>query len=278
MGKHSLPYWPDIWPDELELDLGKFIGGLSGGGYRAGTATARGELLRQPRLRLADPRNFRRPVSFGMRFFVASVAKPMKGQVTQYVKYLAKQRGANEMLFFDADPNNRSVDGLKLAQEWEKDGKAYGLYYAPNDGDVLSPHSRAFARGTMRRMEMHLFRKAGVPGTKLQWFGIVHRQGNRAREKSAHVHIVIRGKDSRGQEVRFSNETIAKAFTEMAARQAEDMLGPMTLVERQNLRLQLREQARIRKEEKLEKLMRMEARADERIEMEEGIENGMERG
>ena len=119
------------------------------------------------------------------------------------------------------DAGHDRADGRTFLERTEGDRHQFRFIVSPEDGaayDDLKP----FVRRLMERMEQDL-------DTKLDWVAVDHY--NTAHP---HTHIVLRGKDDRGDDLIIAREYIAHGMRERAAEIVSLDLGPRTDREIQN--------------------------------------------
>ncbi|WP_192180385.1 relaxase/mobilization nuclease RlxS [Mesorhizobium amorphae] len=107
------------------------------------------------------------------------------------------------------------VDGKAFIDRADGDRHQFRFIVAPEDGieyDDLKP----FARRLMAQMEEDL-------GTKLDWVAVDHFNTGHP-----HTHIIVRGKDDRGDNLVIAPEYIASGLRERAAELVSLDLGPRT--------------------------------------------------
>ncbi len=119
------------------------------------------------------------------------------------------------------DAGHDGADGRTFLERSEGDRHQFRFIVSPEDGaayDDLKP----FVRRLMERMEQDL-------DTKLDWVAVDHY--NTAHP---HTHIVLRGKDDKGDDLIIAREYIAHGMRERAAEIVSLDLGPRTDREIQN--------------------------------------------
>lgn len=130
------------------------------------------------------------------------------------------------------------ADGKAFIDAAEGDRHQFRFIVAPEDGaeyDELRP----FVRRLMTQMEEDL-------GTRLDWVAVDHYNTGHP-----HSHIVLRGKDDRGQDLVIAREYITKGLRERAAELVTLDLGPRSDLEIEN---------RLRNEVEQERLTRIDRR------------------
>lgn len=132
-------------------------------------------------------------------------------------------------------------DGLSaadVAQASSGDRRTFEVVVNPYDGRELV--SKEFIRSYMREVEKST-------GTRLAWFAVIHKADTPATKDNLHAHIIIRGKDLYGKEVRFAREFVQAGFRTIAEDMATSRQGPMTEREMARAR-EIRERNRERDE------------------------------
>jgi type IV secretory pathway VirD2 relaxase len=113
------------------------------------------------------------------------------------------------------------IDGKAFIERSTGDRHQFRFIVAPEDGaeyDDLRP----FVRRLMTQMEEDL-------GTRLEWVAVDHYNTGHP-----HSHIILRGKDNRGQDLVIAREYITKGLRERAAELVTLDLGPRSDLEIEN--------------------------------------------
>jgi len=113
------------------------------------------------------------------------------------------------------------IDGKAFIERSTGDRHQFRFIVAPEDGaeyDDLRP----FVRRLMTQMEEDL-------GTRLEWVAVDHYNTGHP-----HSHIILRGKDDRGQDLVIAREYITKGLRERAAELVTLDLGPRSDLEIEN--------------------------------------------
>ena len=113
------------------------------------------------------------------------------------------------------------ADGKAFLERADGDRHQFRFIVAPEDGaeyDDLKP----FVRRLMTQMEEDL-------GTKLEWVAVDHYNTGHP-----HSHIILRGKDDRGQDLVIAREYITQGLRERAAELVTLDLGPRSDLEIEN--------------------------------------------
>lgn len=114
------------------------------------------------------------------------------------------------------DAVSEEVDLAERLGQWQESGDRhmFRIILSPEDADRLE--LEAYTREYVRQLEKGL-------GTKLEWAAVEHDNTDHP-----HVHIVLRGKDGRGQDLVLSKDTIKIGLRAVAQDLATDELGLRT--------------------------------------------------
>jgi type IV secretory pathway VirD2 relaxase len=114
------------------------------------------------------------------------------------------------------DAASEEVDLAERLGQWQESGDRhmFRIILSPEDADRLDLET--YTREYIRRLEKGL-------GTKLEWAAVEH-----ANTDHPHVHIVLRGKDERGQDLVLSKDTIKTGLRTVAQDLATEELGLRT--------------------------------------------------
>ena len=110
------------------------------------------------------------------------------------------------------------ADGAAFVERGSDDRHQFRFIVSAEDGDQY-PDLKPFVRRLMTQMEDDL-------GTKLDWVAADHRDTGHP-----HSHIMLRGKDDRGENLIIAREYIAHGFRERASAIVSLDLGPRTDLE-----------------------------------------------
>ncbi|MEG3153654.1 relaxase/mobilization nuclease RlxS [Sphingomonas sp. RB1R13] len=110
------------------------------------------------------------------------------------------------------------ADGAAFVERGSGDRHQFRFIVSAEDGDEY-PDLKPFVRRLMTQMEEDL-------GTKLDWVAADHRDTGHP-----HSHIMLRGKDDRGENLIIAHEYIAHGFRERACALVSLDLGPRTDLE-----------------------------------------------
>lgn len=113
------------------------------------------------------------------------------------------------------------IDGKAFIERSTGDRHQFRFIVAPEDG-VEYDDLRPFVRRLMTQMEEDL-------GTRLEWVAVDHYNTGHP-----HSHIILRGKDDRGQDLVIAREYITKGLRERAAELVTLDLGPRSDLEIEN--------------------------------------------
>jgi len=113
------------------------------------------------------------------------------------------------------------ADGKAFIERSTGDRHQFRFIVAPEDG-VAYDDLRPFVRRLMTQMEEDL-------GTRLEWVAVDHYNTGHP-----HSHIILRGKDDRGQDLVIAREYITKGLRERAAELVTLDLGPRSDLEIEN--------------------------------------------
>lgn len=172
-------------------------------------------------------------------------ARGLKGAAL-HLRYIQRdgvtREGAPGTLY---DRSGEGVDDKAFLERGEGDRHQFRFIVSPEDGtdyEDLKP----FVRRLMARMEVDL-------GTQLDWVAVDHHNTGHP-----HSHIVVRGKDDRGQDLVIAREYISHGMRERASELVTLDLGPKTDLDIED---QLRRQV---EQERLTDLDRMLRRQQDR--------------
>ena len=151
------------------------------------------------------------------------------GKVAANAKYLARKdaldhdvdAGHERYLAREGPFFSERTDGItatQVADACAHDRRQFRLIISPNDGERLD--MKPFVREYMARVER-------ATGTRLAWSAVIHKAETVAHECNRHAHIVIRGTDLYGREVRFNRAFVKEGFRAVAEDLATEKLGPM---------------------------------------------------
>lgn len=110
------------------------------------------------------------------------------------------------------------IDGKAFVERSARDRHQFRFIVSPEDGDQYHD-LKPFVRRLMRQMEEDL-------GTRLDWVAVDHFNTGHP-----HSHVVLRGKDDRGENLVIAREYISHGLRERASRIVTLDLGPRTDLE-----------------------------------------------
>lgn len=136
------------------------------------------------------------------------------GAVIAHLRYLQRDgvtREGDRGELYDASRNR--ADGKAFAETGTEDRHQFRFIVAPEDSSELAD-LKPFVRDLMRQMETDL-------GTRLDWVAADHFNTG-----YPHSHIVVRGKDDRGQDLVIARDYIAHGMRTRASELVTRELGP----------------------------------------------------
>ncbi|HVQ66222.1 MAG TPA: DUF3363 domain-containing protein, partial [Bradyrhizobium sp.] len=136
------------------------------------------------------------------------------GAVIAHLRYVQRDgvtREGDRGELYDASGNR--ADGKAFAETGREDRHQFRFIVAPEDSSELAD-LKPFVRDLMRQMESDL-------GTKLDWVAADHFNTG-----YPHSHIVVRGKDDRGQDLVIARDYIAHGMRTRASELVTRELGP----------------------------------------------------
>lgn len=111
------------------------------------------------------------------------------------------------------DLQNDSIDGMSFLSNSEEDRHQFRIIVSPEHGNELSS-LKDYTRDLMRGVESDL-------DTKLDWIAVDHFNTGHP-----HTHIVLRGRDDRGQDLIIARDYIRHGFRQRAELNLMRELGP----------------------------------------------------
>jgi type IV secretory pathway VirD2 relaxase len=186
-------------------------------------------------------REFHWPANYQQRCAVRVTYSPNKtaGQWKAHGRYLARETATQDLQsekpnqkFAAFDAKQAGIDIARCLNTWQREGdqRFFKLIVSPEFGERMDLASHT--RDLLSRMERDL-------GTALEWAAVVHYNTDHP-----HVHIVLRGRDGRGQPVRLPREFIKSRIRNHAQELATKQLGYRT--ERDAIEGQRREISQLR--------------------------------
>ena len=134
----------------------------------------------------------------------------------RYIQRDSATPGGTPGSLYSAERN--VADGAAFVERGSSDRHQFRFIVSPEDGDQY-PDLKPFVRRLMAQMEEDL-------DTKLDWVAADHRDTGHP-----HSHIMLRGKDDRGENLIIAREYIAHGFRERASAVVSLDLGPRTALE-----------------------------------------------
>lgn len=142
----------------------------------------------------------------------------VKGQWRAHGRYLARESAVGQTgskaVGFDA--KQEDIDVVATLNEWQKAGdeRLWKLIVSPEFADRLE--LERLTRELMARMEADL-------NTSLEWVAVTH-----FNTEHPHVHIALRGVDSRGQAFHLGREYVKRGIRELVENLCTEQLGYRT--------------------------------------------------
>ncbi|MBB4360645.1 type IV secretory pathway VirD2 relaxase [Bradyrhizobium sp. CIR48] len=141
------------------------------------------------------------------------------GAVRAHLRYVQRDGVTREGEPGDLyDGSNDRADGKSFTERSAGDRHQFRFIVAPEDSVELAD-LKPFVRDLMQQMEQDL-------GTRLDWVAADHFNTGHP-----HTHIVLRGKDDRGDDLVIARDYIAHGFRSRAAELITRELGPETEIE-----------------------------------------------
>ena len=198
--------------DPIRPHFGRGSGGIDRGAPRRGRFRRQGPKATQPRARVAVPEPLERHRRCTIKTKYIST-RPDGGEAARdHLAYLVRdgveQDGSRGRLFgadetFDAEPFRRPLEGEE---------RQFRFIVSPEDGDAVD--LKEFARRLMSQVEKDL-------GRRLIWAGVNHHN-----TKKPHAHIVVRGVDRDGEDLRIDRSYIGYGMRWRAQELLTRELGP----------------------------------------------------
>ncbi|GBQ28250.1 hypothetical protein AA12717_2905 [Gluconacetobacter sacchari DSM 12717] len=141
------------------------------------------------------------------------------GRARAHLKYIQRdgtsREGERGKLY---GPETDRADGDAFLERGHDDRHQFRFIVSPEDAEQMQDLT-AFTRDLMTRMESDL-------GTKLDWLAVNHFNTGHP-----HVHIVINGRDDRGDDLVINGDYITQGVRERATELVTLELGPETVLE-----------------------------------------------
>ncbi len=141
------------------------------------------------------------------------------GALRAHLNYLKREgvtRDGQAARMFDA--SSKEIDVKAFAERAEADPHHFRFIVSPEDATEMQD-LRAFTRDLVGQMERDL-------GTRLDWAALDHWNTD-----NPHVHLLVRGADERGRELRIHPDYISHGMRERAVELATIELGPQSELE-----------------------------------------------
>lgn len=136
-----------------------------------------------------------------------------------HMRYISRSgAGENEEKAVLFDKENEGLDGKEFHGLCKDDRHHFRMIISPENGHEIEDF-RGYVRCVMKRVEEDL-------GTSLDWRGAVHYDTD-----DIHAHVVIRGKDERGEDLVIGRDYIATGIRARAQEIATELLGERSLEE-----------------------------------------------
>jgi type IV secretory pathway VirD2 relaxase len=164
----------------------------------------------------------RRPAGARRVVVKARIARIRRGDIGSakaHLRYLQRDgvtRQGQPGELYDGD--NIRADGVAFVQRAEGDRHQFRFIVAPEDSVELI-ELKPFVRDLMRQMEADL-------GTRLDWVAVDH-----FNTAHPHSHVVVRGKDDRGNDLVIARDYIAHGIRARASELVTRELGPESELE-----------------------------------------------
>ena len=158
--------------------------------------------------------SFRRRVIVKARVVRQSVrsAGPLKAHLAYLRREGVTRDGSPARMF---DTTGEAADTRAFAERAERDPHHFRFIVSPEDaGDMQD--LRAYTRDLVRQMEHDL-------GARLDWVAVDHWNTD-----NPHVHLIVRGADEHGRELRIHPDYISHGMREQAAELVTIELGPQS--------------------------------------------------
>ena len=183
--------------------------------YFTGRTARRAVGARRPRVAVREPRPLSRRVVVKARF--VKMTKSGAKAASLHLRYIERdgvERDGSQGVLYGPDG---PVHAATFEEPRPGEQHQFRIIVSPEDGAELD--LTAYVRSYMARVEKDL-------GQPLEWAAVNHHDTGHP-----HVHIVVRGVDRRGREVRFDREYISNGLRWRAQELATMELGPRTELE-----------------------------------------------
>lgn len=177
--------------------------GAGGGrGHAAARLAGRGLDLRSRRM--------------AVKFNLVNLKKAGPQSVIRHLRYIEREgiarAGERGRMY---GPDTDEADAGAFERLGKRDRHQFRIILSAEDGVELSD-LRAFTRAHMKKVEQDL-------GTRLEWVAVDHWD-----TAHPHTHIVVRGKNDRGQDLVIARDYIGYGMRARASELATEWLGPRT--------------------------------------------------
>lgn len=181
-------------------------------------------------------------------------------RLRRHVQYLQRQAATvqdERPMAYSAE--QEQVDAVELVKGWEGDKHHFRWVISPENGEQLGD-LRGYVREVMGRVEKDL-------ETKLAWFAVDHHNTD-----NPHTHVVIRGVDDQGVDLRIHPDYIKTGIRHRAQEVATERLGP-----RDPLEVEAQRKAEVTAKRVTGLDRRIEAALDgkQSLDMRQGAESGI---
>lgn len=143
---------------------------------------------------------------------ISYVANTSSSKWASHGHYLQREIDGKRGLGFDR--TKEEVDIPTLLKEWQKarDPRLFKIIISPEQGDRLD--LKKHTRMLMEKFEQDY-------GTRFEWAAVHHTNTD-----SPHIHVVLRGVDSRGKEIRINRMYISNGLRQRSMEIATRQIGP----------------------------------------------------
>ena len=136
-----------------------------------------------------------------------------------HIRYISRSKAGKEgdkaMLF---DREKPEMEGMEFFKVCENDRHHFRMILSPENGHAIKDF-QGYVRQVMGKIEKDL-------GTKLEWVSAVHYDTD-----DIHAHIIIRGKNDRGEDLVIGRDYISTGIRGRAQEIATELLGERSLDE-----------------------------------------------
>ena len=150
----------------------------------------------------------------GQQAVVVKMSYKYPSHLKQHINYILREGATQGEGLFNAD---RDVTKKEASRKIRGEKRHFRIILSPENAHKLD--MKKYTREVMKRYEKDL-------GYTLEWNAVCHKNTD-----NPHVHVVIRGKDKTGLEVRFLKEFIKYGARSMASREATQELGAPSITD-----------------------------------------------